>query len=191
MTPEAEAMFREVMEGLPRNGIFVDLGANVGNVSARALEYGHEVYAFEPDPAALAVLQSRFGTDPRVKIIPKAVGAAVRTARFFRHPEGNTEYSSLLRHDAHRGGNEVEVEVVDIVDFLRGLNRPTTVLKMDIEGAETECLEAIFDAGFHRSIGLILVEPHDHFSPDIASRMNRIRARIAADDIKNIRLDWL
>ena len=82
---EAEAMFKQVMEKLPRNGIFVDLGANVGNIVARALDYGHKVYAFEPDPGALAVLQARFGTDPRVEIIPKAVGSVARTARFFRH----------------------------------------------------------------------------------------------------------
>ncbi|ESZ04426.1 MULTISPECIES: hypothetical protein [unclassified Mesorhizobium] len=55
------------------------------------------------------------------------------------------------------------------------------MMKMDIEGSEAECLEAILEAGLQDAIGAILVETHDRVSPDIARRVERIRQRIAQE----------
>ncbi|ESX11305.1 MULTISPECIES: hypothetical protein [unclassified Mesorhizobium] len=54
-------------------------------------------------------------------------------------------------------------------------------MKMDIEGSEAECLEAILEAGLQDAVGAILVETHDRVSPDIAHRVERIRQRIAQE----------
>jgi FkbM family methyltransferase len=62
------------------SGIFVDLGANHGLVTEKALERGYQVYAFDPDPDALVGLRKHVGRDPNVEIIPKAVGASNRSA---------------------------------------------------------------------------------------------------------------
>jgi FkbM family methyltransferase len=190
MGEESRAIFRIHMDQLPRDGIFVDLGANVGNVTAEALTYGHTIYAFEPDPWALKILRSRFSGNPAVGLIPKAVGGSARTTRFFRHAGGNAEFSSFHRQGVHDGGDHIEVEVVSIVEFLRPL-LPITAIKMDIEGAEAECLEAILDAGLEKEVGVILVETHEQSSPDVASRLTAIRARIASENIDNIDLDFV
>lgn len=55
----AEFTFHKMMERAPA-GIFLDLGANIGSVTAAALSYGLEVIAFEPDPLALATLRRGF-----------------------------------------------------------------------------------------------------------------------------------
>jgi len=91
----------------------------------------------------------------------------------------------------HEGGTPVSVELVDLVDFLK--SRPTmpSIVKMDIEGSEAECLEAILDAGLEKSIGAFLVEAHDRVSTDIAKRLDRIRERIAEGNIRNINLEWI
>ena len=187
---QAEYLFYMIMDAAPRGGLFIDLGANFGQVTAKALEYGHRVIAFEPDPTALATLRTRFGSNSQVEIVPQAVGATSRTAKFYRRPDEQTEWSSLNRMDVHEGGEVIDVEVVDLVKFVEGLECPITVMKMDIEGAEAECLEAILDAGLHRSIGIILVETHDRFSPELATRLDAIRARIARENITNINLEW-
>ena len=191
MHREAERMFRFYMDPLPRGGVFVDLGANFGRVTERALEYCNTSYAFEPDPAALAMLRTRYQGDPRVVIVPKAIGGSARTTRFFREPGGNSEASSLIEYFAHHRGEAVEVEVVDIVAFLRSLEGPITAVKMDIEGAEAECLEALIEAGLYKQIGVILVETHEHISPDVARRLTAIRLRVQQDTILNIVLDFV
>lgn len=169
--------------------IFLDLGANIGLVTGAALRQGFNVIAFEPDPKALATLRARFVDDPRVQIIPKAVGGSARPAKLYRCPDEDTEWSSLNRIDVHAGGEVIDVEVVDLVEFIRSLDRPVSVVKMDIEGAEAECLEAILDADLHRSIGFILVETHERFSTELAIRIAAIRKRVKG--MPNINLDWI
>lgn len=184
---QAEYAFYRMMDAISP-GLFIDLGANVGMITQKALDHGHDVIAFEPDPVALQHLRQRFAGNPRVRIVPKAVGATARTATFYRRPDGWTEASSLNWTAAHNGGEAIEVEVVDLVDFLRQLREPVAAMKMDIEGAEAECLEAILDAELHHTIAYIIVETHDDFSPDIARRLDRIRERVR--HIPTINLAW-
>ncbi|WP_181177360.1 MULTISPECIES: hypothetical protein [unclassified Mesorhizobium] len=47
------------------------------------------------------------------------------------------------------------------------------------------------DAGLQQSIGAFLVETHDRIATDIARRLDRIRQRIAEDDIRDINLEWI
>ena len=188
---QGRRMLLHELDLLPRNGVFLDLGANVGMVTREALAYGHFVYAFDPDPACLTALYLKFAANPSVRIIPKAVGNSARTARFYRRPDEDTEWSSLIKHGVHEGGQVLDVEVIDIVDFIKSLDRPVTMLKMDIEGAEAECLDAVLDAGLHRSIGKILVETHERFSDELAAHIGRIRSRIEREGITNINLEWI
>lgn len=182
-----DAMLRCELGRLPRDGIFVDFGANVGNVTDVALDFGHKVFAFEPDPRALAILNRRFGSNPRVAIVPKAIGGSARTATFHLGRDDGTYWSSLLPHEMHQGS--YQVEVVDIVQFLKQIG-PVTVVKMDIEGAEIECLNAMIDAGLHENIGSVLVETHERFSPEMAADIAALRATIRDRQIANINLEW-
>lgn len=153
--------------------LFAGYGANVGVVTAMAPKYGHDVIAFEPNPTALAQVRTQF-EGQKVQIIPKAVGGSARTATFYHFPT-YTIASSLIKPPDEAGSDAIEVDVVNLVEFIRQMNRPVAGIKMDIEGAEAECLEAILDAGLHQSIGYILAESHDGISEDIRFRMAKIR----------------
>ncbi|CDX55875.1 Nodulation protein NoeI [Mesorhizobium plurifarium] len=189
-----EYNFHQMMKRVRKDGLFIDLGANVGDVTRQALRYGMKVIAFEPDPVAREVLSNRFRGDDRVRIIPKAVGAGARIATFHQ-PQldevWRTEASSLYCSDGHQGGTSFEVEVIDLVDFLQTIDEPIAVLKMDIEGAEVECIESILDSGIHTSIGQILVETHEAIFPDLADRTRALRERIEHDGYRNIDLSWV
>ncbi|CAN7408279.1 FkbM family methyltransferase [Aminobacter sp. LjRoot7] len=193
-TRKAEFTFYKLMNSSPRGGLFIDLGANVGDVTNRALGYGMRVIAFEPDPVARRVLVDRFGANDRVTVIPKAVGASARTAVFYQRPDianvGKTQSSSLLETHEHADGSQLEVEVINLVEFLQDLREPISVIKMDIEGAEVECLEAMFASGMYRNVGGMLVETHDRLFPQLSERLARIRERITAERLSHISLDW-
>lgn len=190
---QAEYEFHRVMRKLPSGSLFLDLGANVGHVTKHALDYGMQVIAFEPDPEARQILTKRFGDNRNLTIIPKAVGGSARTATFYQSSGidvdvDRTQGSSIFETSHNGTGRSFEVEVVDIVQFLHG--KPVAVIKMDIEGAEVECIEAILDAGIHRSIERIFVETHEGYVPDLAARTGKLRHRIAREGISNINLDW-
>lgn len=192
---QAEYNFHRIMRRLPKESIFLDLGANIGDVTLVARGLGMKVIAFEPDPVARAVLEERTRGDKDVTIIPKAVGGSARIATFHQRPDVDdlvkTQSSSLVLTNEHAGGKLFDVEVVDIVEFINGLDGYIAAIKMDIEGAEVECLEAILDAGSHRRIGHMFVETHERFSDDLFERTSALRARILAEKIENIDLDWV
>ncbi|WFP61826.1 MULTISPECIES: hypothetical protein [unclassified Mesorhizobium] len=74
------------------------------------------------------------------------------------------------------------------MQFLKELEEPATVVKMDIEGAEAECIESMLDDGVYRSIGHVLVETHERLSRDLSNRIAALRDRIGREGINNI--DW-
>jgi len=117
--------------------IFIDLGANIGDVTLAARRYGMKVIAFEPDPIARAVLEERTINDGGITIIPKAVGGSARIATIHQHPGVDdlmkTQSSSLMLTHEHAGGNVFDVEVVNIVDFINKVEGRIAALKMDIE----------------------------------------------------------
>ncbi len=191
----AELHFHQILSKFPRGSIFIDLGANIGDVTLAARRHGMEVFAFEPDPVASAVLNERINNDRKVTIVPKAVGGSSRIATFHQCADIDdlikTQCSSLLLTDEHKGGKTFDVEVVDIVKFIDGIDGRIAAIKMDIEGTEIECLQAMLDAGTHLKVGYIFVETHERFSQDLLEKTNALRKRIQTEKIKNIDLNWV
>jgi FkbM family methyltransferase len=126
---------------LPDGAVYVDVGANLGQVLAEAVRvspHGEHI-AFEPIPRVAAELAERF---PSVDCRRLAVGAAAGEAEFchFRKLEG---WSGLRRSPEisdERGDPEYITVTVSTLDAeLDG--RDPRVVKIDVEGAELEVLE--------------------------------------------------
>ncbi|WP_353644948.1 FkbM family methyltransferase [Mesorhizobium sp. WSM2239] len=187
--------FHEYLRKLPAGSVCVDCGANLGNITYLMRRKGSRVIAFEPDPVAVKILKRRFTNDPGITIIEKAVGGANRKAMFYQRPDvagdiKHTKGSSLIKKRAHLDVAVAEVDVIDLPEFIVSLGDPVALLKVDIEGAEAELLEALLHKGVHRSIGQIYVETHERFSPELARRIADIRRQIQVEKITNINLDW-
>ncbi|QRI64811.1 FkbM family methyltransferase [Shinella sp. PSBB067] len=191
----AEHRFHQALYRYPKGSIFIDLGANIGDVTLAARRHGMKVIAFEPDPVARAVLERRTKGDSNVTVVPKAIGGRARIATFHQRPDVDdlikTQSSSLLLTHEHTGGSTFDVEVMDIVEFIEQIEGRIAAIKMDIEGAEIECLEAILNAGCHRRVGFMFVETHERFSDDLQEKTAVLRARIISEKIENIDLNWV
>ena len=123
-----------------------DVGANIGLMALPLLSSipDCEVCSFEPSPNTLPYLQRTQAESPwakRWKLISKAVGDQPGTATF------NIAATAMGALDGfqntHRAGSmsQVEVEVTTLDDVWRSLGSPpVSLMKMDIEGAETLAL---------------------------------------------------
>jgi FkbM family methyltransferase len=189
---------RKAVESLRRGHVAIDCGANVGNVTAVFAARHADVFAFEPNPIAYEALAARFAGDGRVRCSPAAVTARDGDAKLYLHRDAASDplkWSAGSSLFADKGNVDadtaVDVETVDLSRFLDSLGRPVQVLKLDVEGAEIEVLERLLDTGRLREIAHVLVEMHDNKIPSLERPGAELRARLAAERLDNVLLDWV
>jgi len=128
--------------GLPltRADVALDAGGFEGEwISQVLLRYGCQAVVVEPQPAAMAQLEKRFGGDDRVRLVEGAVHPTAGRRRLSL--QGNA--SSLFRAGEH-SQEAVEVTLVPIEDALSpAADHGIGCLKLNIEGGEFGVLEAL------------------------------------------------
>ena len=153
----------------------IDLGANVG-IYTRILATGAKrVIAFEPDPWAAAELRSNLADLDYVTIENAAAGTSDGTVILYRHtrfaetPALYSQSSSVIAAKDNVCPEEaIEVAQIDFIAYLDNLQDTIGILKVDIEGAEVELLEALFGRpDLLRRVKYIFVETHESRYPAI------------------------
>lgn len=193
----AKAAFQKVLDGLTPADIAIDLGANAGEFTRPMAETGAQVYAFEPDPHALRMLEKSVEAFANVTIVPAAAGTAdgtaqlYRSTKFEREPDRRSKSSSLLPQKRNvSAGASVQIETRDLVAFLTGLDQDIALIKMDIEGAEVALMEALLAAPVAARIGDIFIETHERSLPHLAARTAALRSASSGRIAGRINWDW-
>jgi FkbM family methyltransferase len=196
--PKLDHRDTRIFERLQPGDLAIDCGANVGLVTERMAARGAIVHAFEPNPYAYAELTRRFAGNPSVLCHPQGVWHANSTLKLFLHENAAADQvawstgSSLLSFKNNVSAESFhEVQVIDLLEFINALARPVRLLKIDVEGAECEILEAFIARRFHEKVELTLVETHERKIPQLRERTEAIRRSIRALGIHNINLDWV
>jgi FkbM family methyltransferase len=117
-------------------GTLVDVGAHVGSTAGPFAQRGWNIIAFEPEPKNYQELTAKFGTNPNVRCIPKAVSdQAGEEIPFFISDKHWGIHSLKPFHPSHEC--ELMVETVRLDQILPELSvDEVTILKIDIEGAD-------------------------------------------------------
>ena len=196
-TPEQMARKKLFSIKLEKADIAIDCGANVGNITQHLCKSGATVYSFEPNPHAFKVLQDRFSNMGHVHCIPKGISNKKGKMKLYFHENSDKDEvywstgSSLLDFKGNVLADKyVEVEIVDLCEFIESLNHRVRIIKMDVEGVECGILEKIIKTGVIDKIDYAFVETHDHKIPELKTETNAIRKLIKKRGIKNINLDW-
>ncbi|MFN6004518.1 MAG: FkbM family methyltransferase [Paracoccaceae bacterium] len=198
----AEGMLQGVVSMLRPGDVAVDCGANRGDVTALLASSGAEVHAFEPDPYNLEKLTERFAGAANVHLHAAAVGTGVGTIRLMRAAnwEANPELASVKSTVVAGGqniaeGEGIEVALIDFPAFLRGLvaaHGRVAFVKMDIEGAELDLLDAMLGQGLFDQIQLTVAETHERKFKDLRPRFAALRDAVAAAyPPTRVNLDWI
>lgn len=198
----AEGMLAGVVSMLRPGDVAVDCGANRGDVTALLAASGAEVHAFEPDPYNIEKLTERFVGIANVHLHAAAVGTAAGSIRLMRAAnwEANPELASVKSTVVAGGQNiaegaGIEVAMIDFPAFLRDLvaaHGRVAFVKMDIEGAELDLLDAMLGQGLFDQIQLTVAETHERKFKDLRPRFAALRDAVAAAYLPTrVNLDWI
>jgi FkbM family methyltransferase len=121
--------------------VLVDVGAHHGVVTARFLQMGWSVVAYEPDPVNRAEFQKRIGSPASLQLSSAAVSdKPADSASLFTSPVSTGISSLSTFHESHT--HTATVEVVTLAADLRARGVPRVdFLKVDIEGFDFYALK--------------------------------------------------
>jgi FkbM family methyltransferase len=125
-----------------QGGRFVDVGANLGYFSIlwSACNPNNDCISVEASPRNLELLRKNIrqsGIESQVAVFPVAAGASRGRVQFDLGPADQTGWGGL---SLTRTKNSIEVEVIRI-DELVPSDRPISLMKIDVEGADTWVLQ--------------------------------------------------
>ncbi len=185
------------IDKLKPSEVAIDCGANVGKITELLARRGAEIYAFEPNPYAYQELKKKFAGNSKVHCFQKGVYDRKGVMPLYLHNNAEDNQvkwsvgSSLLSFKGNVNKNNfIEIEVVDLIDFINDLHKNVGILKMDIEGAECEVINKLIDTGTIKKVRWLLAENHAERIPEITGKMARLKERIKKEKIKNINFNW-
>jgi FkbM family methyltransferase len=138
----------EIVDSLPEEGVFVDVGANIGLFSLYVSNKkpNVQIYSFEPNSLTRKCLEStkEFNHLNNLTIYSHAVEKIVESGKLYKSDHNDGGHS--LNPDYEQVNNQ-EFEPVEIkpLDNKMFSNKKVNVIKIDVEGAEKEVLEGALD----------------------------------------------
>ena len=176
----------------------IDLGANVGKYTRKMASGTKQVIAFEPDPWSLAALHANIADLDNVRIENAAAGTSERMVLLYRHarfekdPTFYSTSSSVIANKRNVSKEKaIEVRQINFISYLENLDEDIGILKIDIEGAEVELLEALFDRpDILKRVHYIFAETHERRIPGHESRVNALHERTHRIIKPHINLYW-
>lgn len=160
-------------------GVMIDVGANIGMVSldwASRLP-GVTIHAYEPYPPTFQTLAANIATNylsEKVRVYNEAVSGHSGTV-LLRAAESSVQTSAYYESAQTSESAGVRVAAVtldEVVARCAGLGA-INLLKMDVEGAEADIMEAASRHSLEK-VRQFVLEYHDDFCPNARSRCERV-----------------
>ncbi len=128
-------------------GVFIDVGANVGQHSLYMSRFAAQVHSFEPYALVRERLLLQISHNKIENIAVHAVGLSNENTRqpFFAPTGNNVGIGSFDASTVEKGNKAIgELELVRGDDFLKNLNlKKIDLIKIDVEGFERLALEGL------------------------------------------------
>jgi FkbM family methyltransferase len=155
---------QEINRLVHENVVMYDVGAHIGFYSLPAARLGAQVIAFEPDPESAARLQmhvERNHLTEKVRVVEAAAWSTSTSAITFRRglprSQGGVAWGDCQPVVAT--GPLIQVKTIRLDDFIAAGGPPPQIVKVDVEGAESEVLKGA-DEAIRKFRPILIVEVH-------------------------------
>ena len=161
----------EILNTKLHNCLVIDLGSNRGDFLLPLAKRGAEILAFEPNKVAFKNSLKRLSKFEGINIFNVGVGNFSGITKFYFHKDAGNDplgysISSSIRSEKINLdlNNPVNIAILNFKDLLSSVGE-VYVLKVDIEGAESEIWPAIKE--YKNKIRYLFMEIHDQVNPDL------------------------
>ena len=139
-----EELKADIVQYLKRDGVFLDVGANIGLISffVKKLFPELKIYSFEPGETVSTCFAQTIALNKleNIELVKKGVSDKSGTAEFFIDPK-STGGSSLTRKHHEKNNKNIErIELISLDDFISSTGVVPQLLKVDVEGHENKVL---------------------------------------------------
>lgn len=138
-----QRMLEDISLHLPKDGVFVDVGANIGNHSLFVSLYTEaRVYAFEPNPSAVNIFRRNIelnGVEDSVVIVECGIGETTQQASIDFPLDNNAGAVSLS--PSQNGSILIQPLKAALPQDISRID----VIKIDVEGMETAVITGAID----------------------------------------------
>lgn len=158
------ALQTELQRLLRKGMVMYDVGAHIGFYSLPVARLGTDVVAFEPDPETAARLRlhvERNNLAGRVRVVESALWSATVPSITFRRglPRSQGGVSWGERQPVVATGPFIQVKAIRLDDFVASEGPAPHLIKIDVEGAESEVLTGAADT-IRSFRPMLIVEVH-------------------------------
>ena len=165
--------------------VVIDIGAFTGNWAQHVSTlYDPTIFSFEPNPKSFERLQQRSQHNPKLKALPYGLGDRDQKVEFVLSGLGSTE---IYEHtEIEEGAQRVEVEIADIKRVWDEFAWDRVdLVKINIEGAEYDLLDRMFEQGLQHDVQSFLIQFHE-WHPRAYSRRRKLLNELR----KTHRCEW-
>lgn len=152
------------LEALNKDSIVLDIGSNFGVVLENLQDVNCRVYAYEPHPIFFSMLKKKYANNKNFILSDNAVWNKTEKRKFYfkRSFDRLNGGATLLAEKTNIINKKLnkEVQCKDVSEIIRVIGSDIDVLKMDVEGAEYQILERLYETGLYKKIKSIYFEDH-------------------------------
>ena len=156
---DAEIWMKKIDKLDPKLDIVLDVGANIGIVSAFFSRFSKAVWAFEPEEDNQGIFRENMELNliANVELVPFAIGEKCGEVEFYKRSSFG-HHSVNASHITHVE-NKVRVAMTTLDDFCstKGINQ-VSLLKIDVEGSEIEVLRGFESYLSRQKVDMIIFE---------------------------------
>jgi FkbM family methyltransferase len=160
-----------LIKNLKENDIFYDIGANYGFYTYLALEFCKEVHSFEPIPNVFKYLHRNLENEPRAILNNVALLDSIGNVWIYVD-KINTGESTVIKEIAQKKPKDhlekITISTTTLDNYLKNHNNPT-IIKIDVEGAESKVIEGGINFFMHNS-PIIIMEVWNDDGKDISMK---------------------
>ena len=151
--------------------VFFDIGANKGQELDILVPTGIQIHSFEPHPKFAERIKERFKEKTNLIFNKTAAWIKNEQKKFYykRDPELQWDKdggSTLLKEKSNINKHwSVDVQCIDISDYIFSLNKSIDIIKLDVEGVEYHIIKHLITTGAVDMVKNIFFEDHSRKMP--------------------------